>query len=144
MSGTDWVQIGIIVLLILVVAFNAASEVAITRTNRVRAIRLPRTTAAARRASRIVDDPAPYLNVVLLMTLLATIGGTTLATSLAVRHLENAGEIVSTVVMTIALFIFAEVTPKTFAIQQTDRVGCGPRPCWCSSPGWSGRSRRAC
>ena len=129
MSGTDWVQIGIIVLLIGVVAFNAASEVAITRTNRIRAIRLAEENRRGAGAlSKIVDDPAPHLNVVLLLTLLATIGGTTLATSLAVRHLENAGEIVSTVVMTIALFIFAEVTPKTFAIQQTDRVGLWTAP----------------
>jgi putative hemolysin len=128
-SGTDWGQIGIIVLLIGVVAFNAASEVAITRTNRVRALRLAEENRRGAGAlSRIVDDPAPHLNVVLLLTLLATIGGTTLATSLAVRHLENAGEIVSTIVMTIALFIFAEVTPKTFAIQQTDRVGLWTAP----------------
>ncbi len=124
MSGTDWLDIGIIVLLILVVAFNAATEVAITRTNRVRALRLledKRRGAGA--LSRIAEDPAPYLNVVLLLTLLATIGGTTIATSVAVRHFHRAGEIFSTIAMTIALFVFAEVTPKTFAIQQTDQVG---------------------
>jgi Mg2+/Co2+ transporter CorB len=123
-SATDWLEIGIIVVLIAVVAFNAASEVAITRTNRVRALRLVeegRRGAVA--LSRITADPAPYLNVVLLLTLLATIGGTTIATSLAVRHSARAGEIISTAVMTILLFVFAEVTPKTFAIQQTDRVG---------------------
>jgi CBS domain containing-hemolysin-like protein len=34
---------------------------------------------------RIVENVAPYLNVVLLLTLLCTIGGTTLATILATR-----------------------------------------------------------
>ena len=129
MSSTDWLDIGIVVLLIAVVAFNAATEIAITRTNRVRAIRLMeegRRGAAA--LSRITEDPAPYLNVVLLLTLLATIGGTTLATSVAVRHFEGTGEIISTIAMTVALFIFAEVTPKTFAIQQTDRVGLWTAP----------------
>ena len=124
MNSTDWLDLAIIVLLIVVVAFNAATEVAITRTNRVRALRLledKRRGAGA--LSRIAEDPAPYLNVVLLLTLLATIGGTTIATSVAVRHFERNGEIFSTITMTIALFIFAEVTPKTFAIQQTDRVG---------------------
>ena len=129
MSATDWLEIGIIVVLIVVVAFNAATEVAITRTNRVRALRLVeegRRGAVA--LSRIAEDPAPYLNVVLLLTLLATIGGTTIATSFAVRHCESAGEIISTVAMTILLFVFAEVTPKTFAIQQTDRVGLMTAP----------------
>ena len=129
MTATDWFEIGIIVLLILVVAFNAATEVAITRTNRVRALRLVeegRRGAVA--LSHIAENPANYLNVVLLLTLLATIGGTTIATSFAVRHWENAGEIISTVAMTILLFVFAEVTPKTFAIQQTDRVGLMTAP----------------
>ena len=129
MTATDWFEIGIILVLILVVAFNAATEVAITRTNRVRALRLVeegRRGAVA--LSRIAENPANYLNVVLLLTLLATIGGTTIATSFAVRHWENAGEIISTVAMTILLFVFAEVTPKTFAIQQTDRVGLMTAP----------------
>jgi CBS domain containing-hemolysin-like protein len=123
-TGTDWLDLGIIFLLIVVVAFNAATEVAITRTNRVRALRLLEDNRRGAGAlSRIAEDPAPYLNVVLLLTLLATIGGTTIATSVAVRHFDRAGEILSTIAMTIVLFIFAEVTPKTFAIQQTDRVG---------------------
>jgi CBS domain containing-hemolysin-like protein len=128
-TSTDWFEIGVIVLLILVVGFNAATEVAITRTNRVRALRLVeegRRGAVA--LSHIAENPANYLNVVLLLTLLATIGGTTIATSFAVRHWENAGEIISTVAMTILLFVFAEVTPKTFAIQQTDRVGLMTAP----------------
>ncbi len=129
MTGSDWLEVAIVVVLIGVVAFNAATEIAITRTNRVRALRLMEENRRGSAAlSRIADDPAPYLNVVLLLTLLATIGGTTLATSIAVRHFDRAGEIVSTIAMTIALFIFAEVTPKTFAIQQTDRVGLWTAP----------------
>ena len=118
-----------IVLLIGGVAFLAASELAITRTNRVRAMRL---SEEKRRGSaallRVVEHPAHYLNVVLLLTLLATIGGSTLATSLAVRHFHRIGEVISTALMTILLFIFAEVTPKTFAIEQTDRVALRVAP----------------
>jgi magnesium and cobalt exporter, CNNM family len=128
-TGADWFQVVVVLLLILVVGVSAAAEIAITRTNRVRAIRLleeKRRGAAA--LARIVETPAPYLNVVLLLTLLATIGGTTIAASLAVRHSERAGELIATVVMTILLFVFAEVTPKTFAIQQTDRVALRVAP----------------
>src|SRR5439155_12889800 len=60
--------------------------------------------------------------------MLATIGGTTVATDLSVRHFHNAGEIVATVGMTLLLFVFAEVTPKTFAITQTDRVALRVAP----------------
>jgi len=122
-TGGDWVQIVVILLLIAFVALMAASETAITRMNRVRAYRLQEEgRRGAQSLLKIAENPAPYLNVVLLLTLLAQIGGTTIATSLAVRLLHGAGEIVATIVMTLLLFVFAEVTPKTYAIQQTDRV----------------------
>ena len=123
MTGGDWVEVVIILLLIAFVALMAASETAITRMNRVRAYRLKEEgRRGAASLVKIAESPAPYLNVVLLLTLLAQIGGTTIATSLAVRLLHGAGEIVATIVMTLLLFVFAEVTPKTYAIQQTDRV----------------------
>jgi CBS domain containing-hemolysin-like protein len=122
-TSTDWISIVIVLGAIVVTGFLAASEVAITRMNRVRAARLvEEKRRGSTQLSRIVDNPAPYLNVVLFLTLLFTIGGSTTATSFAVRHFGNAGEIVATIVMTLLLFIFAEVTPKTFAITRTDRV----------------------
>jgi len=128
-TGTEWFELAVIVVLILACGFFAASESAITRTNRIRARRLlEEGRRGAHALVRIVEDPAPYVNVVLLLTLLATIGGTTLATTLAVRRFHRAGEIVATIVMTIVLFVFAEVTPKTYAILQTDRVALRVAP----------------
>jgi len=122
-SAGDWLELVLIVLLILFVAVLGASEVSITRVNRVRAYRfVEEERRGAASLLRIAENPAPYLNVVLLLTLLSTIGGTTMATTLAVRHLGSSGEWVATIVMTILLFVFADVTPKTFAIMQTDRV----------------------
>ncbi|HEX2426239.1 MAG TPA: hemolysin family protein [Actinomycetota bacterium] len=123
MSGGDWLEFVLIVVLIGFVAVLGASEVAITRVNRVRAYRfVEEGRRGAGSLLRIAENPAPYLNVVLLLTLLSTIGGTTMATTLAVRSLGGPGEWVATIVMTVLLFVFADVTPKTFAIMQTDRV----------------------
>jgi CBS domain containing-hemolysin-like protein len=128
-SSTEWTEILVIVLTIGVVAFCSAAESSVLRTNRVRALKLlEEKRRGAHALVRITEDPAPFVNVILLLTLLATIGGTTLATSLAVRHFHRAGEIVSTVLMTVLLFVFAEVTPKTFAIQQTDRIALRVAP----------------
>jgi CBS domain containing-hemolysin-like protein len=128
-NSTDWFEIVVILVLILAVAVMGASEVCITRMNRVRAYRLKEDKRrGAASLLRIVENPAPYLNVVLLLTLLSTIGGTTIASSLAVRHFHNIGELIATAAMTIVLFVFAEVTPKTFAIQQTDRVALALAP----------------
>ena len=129
MTGTDVAELIGIVALIALTGFFAMSETAITRTGRARAYRL---VEEKRRGSqsllRIVDNVAPYLNVVLFLTLLSTIGGTTLATIVAARHLHRWAELVSTAGMTILLFVFAEVTPKTWAVQQTDRVALWVAP----------------
>ena len=129
MSAGDWLEIVLILVLIAFVAVLGASEVAITRANRVRAYRF---VEEKRRGSasllKIAENPAPFLNVVLLLTLLSTIGGSTMATTFAVRHLDGAGEWVATLVMTVLLFVFADVTPKTFAIMQTDRVALRVAP----------------
>jgi len=89
-TSTDWGEIVGILLLLAVVAVFAMSETAITRIGRARAYRL---VEEGRRGApsllRIVENVAPYLNVVLLVTLLATTGGTTLATILASRHLHR-------------------------------------------------------
>ena len=123
MTSADWLSIASVIVSIVGVGFFAASESAITRMNRVRAFRLREDgRRGAGPLVKIVENPAPYLNVVLFLTLLFTIGGTTIATSFAVRHFHQAGEIVATIVMTLLLFVFAEVTPKTFAIERTDRV----------------------
>ncbi len=124
MSTGEWLQIVVILILVALVGVLGAGEIAITRLNRVRAYRFKEESRrGAASLLRITEDPAPYLNVVLLLVLLGQIAGTTIATSLAVRHFESVGEVVATVVMTLVLFIFAEVTPKTFAIQHTDAVG---------------------
>jgi CBS domain containing-hemolysin-like protein len=129
MSGTEVLELIGVLVSILGVGFFAASETCTIRMTRVRAYHL---AEEGRRGSgslqKIVDNPPPYLNVVLLLTLVFTIGGTTVAADLATRWFHSAGEVVATVSMTLLLFIFAEVTPKTYAIKQIDRVALATAP----------------
>ena len=116
-------MIAAIIGLLIISGFLAAAEVGITRMTRVRALTL---NEEGRKGSvallRIVENPARYLNVVLLIILICHVTATTLATTIAIRHGGTAGEIIATVVLTIVIFVFAEVSPKTFAVQHTDRV----------------------
>ena len=123
MTTIDYWELVAVLVLVVVAAIMAAAEVSITRMNRFRAYALrEEETRGAKALVRIVENPAPYLNVVLLVTLLVQLGGTTLAGTVAVRVFHGSGEIIATIVMTVILFVFAEVTPKTFTVQQTDRV----------------------
>ncbi len=109
--------------LLLFAAFAAMAETAISRVGRAKAHRLAQDNRKGGAALvRIVEDPAPFLNVVLLLTLLSHITATVLATVVAIRIFEDAGEVVAAVVMTLAIFVFAEVVPKTFTVQRTDRA----------------------
>ena len=123
MKGVDWGEIiGIAVLLVLA-ALLAAGEVAVTRMSRVRALAYRED---GKRGSvslvRIVENPARYLNVILLLVLVSHTTATTLAAELALRHNLPLGELISTVLITMLIFVLAEVSPKTFTIQHTDRV----------------------
>jgi CBS domain containing-hemolysin-like protein len=123
LTSLDWTELGVVLALIALAALLAAAETAISRMSRVRAYHLQdEGRRGAKAVVRIAEEPARYLNVVLLLTLLVQLGGTTLAAVVAIRHLHQVGEWVATGVMTLLLFMFAEVTPKTFAVQQTDRV----------------------
>jgi CBS domain containing-hemolysin-like protein len=113
----------LIVVLLLVAALAAMAETAIGRMGRARAHHLAQDGKRAGAALiRIVEDPAPFLNVVLLVTLMSHITATVLATIVAVRTFDDAGEVVVTAVMTFTIFVFAEVVPKTYTVQRTDRA----------------------
>ena len=123
LSPLDWTEIAVVLGLIVLAGLLAAAETAISRMSRIRAFHLQDEGRRGGRALvRIAENPAQYLNVVLLLVLLVQLGGTTLAAVVAIRHLHQIGEWVATGAMTLLLFVFAEVTPKTFAVQHTDRV----------------------
>jgi len=123
MTGADWAGLGTVAVLIFLAAIMAAAEVIITRMSRVHAYRLrEEDRRGAASLVKLVDDPAPYLNVILLLSLLLHLTGTTIAGAVALRVLGGYGEVVATLAMTVLLFVLAEATPKTFAVQHTDRV----------------------
>ncbi|MDP9224054.1 MAG: hemolysin family protein [Actinomycetota bacterium] len=121
---SDVMGLSVIVILLVFAGFTALSETAISRMSRVRAHHLAqeRKTRAAQALERITDDPAPFLTVVLLLTLVAHTTATAIATGLAIRHFHKAGEAVAAGLMTFVIFVFAEAVPKTFTVQRTDRA----------------------
>jgi CBS domain containing-hemolysin-like protein len=112
-----------ILLLLMLAAFMALAETSISRVNKVKAHHLAeQKRSGSERLLRIVNDPAPFLNIVLLLTLISHITGTALATGWAIDVFGAGGEAVASAVMTFAIFVFAEVAPKTFSVQNTERA----------------------
>jgi magnesium and cobalt exporter, CNNM family len=120
---SDAAVVAVIVVLLLFAAFLALAEMSIARTSKVKAHHLAdQKKPGSPQLLDVVGDPAPYLNIVLLLTLIAHLGGTALATKLALDAFGTGGEAVATAVMTFLVFVFAEVAPKTYAVMHTERT----------------------
>jgi magnesium and cobalt exporter, CNNM family len=121
MSSGDWWTIVAIGVLIVLSAVFAGAETAFSKLTRVHAVHLEEQGKRfAKYAALITQDPARYINPILLAMLATHVAGTAIAASLAIRHFHEAGEWIATIVMTTVLFIFAEAAPKTSALQHTD------------------------
>ena len=112
-----------ITLLLLFAAFLSVCEVTLSRTGKVKAHHLAdQKRAGAEHLLRIVQDPAPFMNVVLLLTLTAHVSGTVIAAAYAIGRFGAGGEVIAAAGMTLAIFVVAEVGPKTYAVQYTERA----------------------
>src|SRR6266508_717235 len=127
--GDIWTLVAV-ALLTVVAAFLAMSETAITRTNRIRALHLQEEgRRGARQLLALVEQTARSLNGVLLLVLVVQFTATSLFTSVMERVVGGGlGVALAAVIMTLVTFIFAEVAPKTYAVQQTDRAALTVAP----------------
>jgi len=120
---SDFVLLGVVVLLLVVAASMALAETAISRVTRVKAHHLvEQKRPGASILLKIISDPAPFLNIVLLLTLVAHVTGTAIATGIAIDNFGGGGEAIAAAAMTFAIFVFAEVAPKTFSVQNPERA----------------------
>jgi len=117
----DIMTIGVIVALLVASAALALAETAIARMPRVKSLHLEQEgRKGAKRLVAIVEDPAPFLNVILLLTVLAHVSATVLAMQLALDATQDLGGVVAVVVMTTAIFVLGELVPRTFSVQHLE------------------------
>lgn len=117
MDPTIWWTAGAIVLLLLMSAFFSGSETALTAVSRASLHRLAdKGSKSAARALRLTEDNERLIGSVLLGNNLVNILAAALATQLFTTLFGEAGVAWATLVMTVLVLVFAEVTPKTYAI----------------------------
>ena len=76
----------------------------------------------ARRASKLLDRPDRLIGLILIGNNLVNIAASALATVIAIRLYGDAGIVVATVLLTLVILIFAEITPKTIAALYPEKV----------------------
>jgi CBS domain containing-hemolysin-like protein len=123
MTGTDVLTLLALVALVLLAALLGAAEAALLRVPRVRIeVRASEGERSAERVLPLVDDLPRVLNTILLVVLLVQIAAATLAAALASRHFGNLGVTITSILLTVVLFVYAESIPKTFAVHHPARV----------------------
>ncbi len=123
MNLIDWLSIAAIVVCLLLSFVFAGSETALMAFSRARMLRLEKT--GNRRAgivNRLMDARERLIGALLLGNNLVNIAASSLATSLFLLWFGDVGVIYATVMMTVLVVVFAEVLPKTAAINDADRI----------------------
>jgi Mg2+/Co2+ transporter CorB len=111
-----------ILFLLAISAFFSAAETSMTGASRGRMHQLEREgDRAAGRVNRLLSDQETMIGAVLLGNNLINILATAIFTQVVEKQLPHPwGLIVSTGVMTVMVFVLAEVVPKTLAITRPD------------------------
>ncbi len=129
-STLDVVIVISIIVLLVIQAFLALAETALTRMGRNRAHgHLEAGHRGSKRLMELVEDPARFLNSLLLVILICQTVQTALTTLIAERLFGAAGVIVALVLNVALVFVLSEAAPKTWAVQHPDAAalrGGGP------------------
>jgi len=122
--------IGAIFLLILCSAFFSGSETALTAASRPLMHQLEQSGEDARAGTvnRLLDSKERLIGAILLGNNLVNILASALATSIMIQLFGEAGVVWATLVMTVVVLIFAEIMPKTFALQNANRMALAIAP----------------
>jgi len=123
MTIIAWATVAAVVILLLISAFYSASETALTASSRAAMMRLEKQgNRDATIVNRLLATRERLLGAVLFANNLTNIAAATLMTGLMLQFFGEAGELYATLVMTILIFVIAEVLPKTAAFNIPDRM----------------------
>jgi len=123
MSSIETLYLVFLIICLLLSAFFSSSETAFVSLQKIRIEHLVNTKVrGAKRVAKMMERPERFLSTILLGNNFVNTAAAALATFLAVSIWGEEGIIIATIVVTIALLIFCETTPKTIATQHAERL----------------------
>ncbi|PPR50323.1 MAG: hypothetical protein CFH20_00942, partial [Alphaproteobacteria bacterium MarineAlpha5_Bin10] len=122
MSFENFLYLIIIILLVVISGFFSGSETAITAVSKARIYsKLKQGDNRASFVKKLIDKKEDLITTLLLSNNLVNVLSSALATAFFLKIFGNTGIIYATLTMTIILVLFAEVLPKTYAINKPTR-----------------------
>ena len=123
MSSGDGIQLLILILLLLMSAFFSSAETALTTVNKIRVRTLAENgDKQAEYVLKIIEDPSKMLSAILIGNNVVNLYASSLATVLATHIWGNKIVGIATGILTLLILIFGEITPKTVATIQAERI----------------------
>jgi Mg2+/Co2+ transporter CorB len=123
MTANDWISLGIVLICLLLSAFFAGSETALTASSRASMTRLEKHgNKRAAIVNRLLQQRERLIGALLLGNNAVNIAASSLATGILLVWFGSAGVVYATIVMTVLIVVFSEVLPKTAAFNAPDRV----------------------
>lgn len=117
---TAIILIAVLFVLLLLSAFFSASETAFTSLSQVRIKNLSQTKKSAGLVLKVSENYNKLLSTLLIGNNIVNIASASLATILFTFWCGDLGVTVSTVVMTVLVLIFGEITPKSIAKERPE------------------------
>lgn len=123
MSQRNWIELILIILGVMGSAFFSSSETALTSLN-VFKIRQMEENGVENSSlvRRLTDDIGKVLTTILIGNNIVNIVTTTIATIFFTDLLGSSGAVVSTIILTLTILIFGEVTPKNIATSSSEKL----------------------
>ena len=118
-----WIDLAVVILCITVSAFFSSAETALTATSKARMHGMERAgDERAATVSRLLGMRERFIGAMLLGNNVANVGASALTTSVLLGLVGERGVLYATGLMTVLLLVFAEVLPKTIAINYPERA----------------------
>jgi len=119
----DWLSILTIVICLILSFVFAGSETALMAFSRARMLRLEKKgNRSAGIVNRLLESRERLIGALLLGNNAVNIAASSLATSLFLIWFGDVGVLYATIATTVLVVVFAEVLPKTVAINDADRI----------------------
>jgi len=123
MTTIDWLDLLVVLLCLLLSAFFAGSETALTASSRASMARMEKHgNRRAAIVNRLLTQRERLIGALLLGNNAVNIAASALATGVLLAWFGNAGVVYATALMTVLVVVFAEVLPKTAAFNSPDRI----------------------
>lgn len=122
-TSSNLIQIVLLAILLVASGFFSASETALMSLSKIR-IRYMKEEGikGAKLVGSLIEDSNNLLTSILVGNNVVNIAATSISTSLFLSIFQEKGVPIATAVMTILVLIFGEITPKTIAVNNTEKV----------------------